>query len=107
MPSLTPMVLNRRPTSPAALYAFLDVRSEPIEMHVAGVAFPPHAADAYLCLLQIGDGEPGAVQHCLGRALAARLSDAGGIFVHGAQSWCQRYSATDHLPSRPTPAAAA
>ena len=65
-----------------ALHAVLDVRGKPIEVHVAGVALVPHATDADLRLLQVRIGQAGAVQHGLGRTLAAGLGDAGGILVH-------------------------
>ncbi len=66
------------------LHAFLDVRGEAVEMHVAGVAFVPHAADAHLRLLQVRIRQADAVQHGLRRALAAGLRHAGGILVHGS-----------------------
>jgi hypothetical protein len=62
---------------PSSLDAFLDAGRQPVEMHVAGVALVPHAADADLGLLQIGVGQADAVQHRLRRALAARLGDSG------------------------------
>jgi hypothetical protein len=50
-------------------------------VHVAGVALVPHAADADLCLLEVGVGQADAVEHRLRRTLAAGLSDARRIFV--------------------------
>ena len=75
--------VEAEPDETGGLHAFLDVCGQPIEVHVAGVALVPHAADADLRLLQIGVGQADAVEHRLRRALAARLSDAGGVFVHG------------------------
>ena len=51
MPSLTPMVLNRMPTSPAAVTPFLDLGGQVVQVHVAGVALVPHAGDADLRLV--------------------------------------------------------
>ena len=75
------MVLKRRPTSPAACTPGLHLRRQAIEVHVAGVALVPHAADADLRLLQVRVGQADAVQHRLRRALAAGLGDARGVFV--------------------------
>ena len=74
--------VEAQPDQPGGLHAFLDLRGQPIEVHVAGVALVPHAADADLRLLQVGVGQADAVEHRLRRALAAGLGDARRVFVH-------------------------
>ena len=53
----------------------LDLRGQVVEVHIAGVALPPDAGDADLGLLHVFGRQPGAIQHGLGRALGAGLSD--------------------------------
>ena len=81
MPSLTPMVLKRMPTMPAACDAFFHFCGEVEQVHVAGVAFVPDAGDADLGLVHVGLGEAGGVEHGLRRALRFWLGDAGGVLV--------------------------
>ena len=61
--------------------AFFDFGGKVVEVHVAGVAFVPHAGDTYLSLVHVGFGHAGAVEHGLGSALRLRLGDAGTVFV--------------------------
>ena len=81
MPSLTPMVLNRMPTRPAADDAFLHFRGEVEQVHVAGVALVPDAGDADLRLLHVLFAQAGGVQHRLRCALRLGLGDPGAVFV--------------------------
>ena len=81
MPSLTPMVLNRMPTRPAAATPSLTWAASSFEVHVAGVALVPHAGDADLRLLHVGFGQAGAIEHGLRGPLAFGLRDAGTEFV--------------------------
>ena len=85
MPSLTPIVLNRMPTRPAALHAFLHLVGQLVEVHVAGVALVPDAGDADLRLLHVGFGQARGVEHGLRGALRFGLRDPRAVFVqcHG------------------------
>ena len=58
MPSLTPMVLKRMPTRPAAATPFFDFLGEGEQVHVARVAFKPDAGDADLRLGHVGPVRP-------------------------------------------------
>ena len=87
MPSLTPMVLNRMPTMPAACTPSFTLRGEVAEVHVAGVAVVPHGGDADLRLLHVVVGQARAVEHGLDGALGLGLRDVGGVFVeHGEEA---------------------
>jgi hypothetical protein len=55
---------------PASDNAFLDLGGQVQQVHVAGVAFVPDAADADLRLVHVLGRHPGAVQHRLRGALA-------------------------------------
>ena len=81
MPSLTPMVLKRMPTRPAAATPFLHLVGEIEQVHVAGVALVPDAGDADLRLVHVLLGQAGGVEHRLRRALRFRLGDAGAELV--------------------------
>ena len=67
MPSETPIVLKRMPTSPAAATPFFTSRGEIEEVHVAGVALEPDARDADLRLVHVGLGEARGVEHAPAR----------------------------------------
>ena len=75
MPSLTPMVLNRMPTSPAATTPSFTWSASVVEVHVAGVALVPDAGDADLRLLHVVFGQAGAIEHGLAGALRFGLRD--------------------------------
>ena len=79
MPSETPIVLNCQPTSPAATTPFFTSRGQVQEVHVAGVAFEPHAGDADLGLVHVGFGEAGGVEHRLRGALRFGLGDLAAV----------------------------
>ena len=81
MPSLTPMVLKRMPTRPAACDALFDLGRQVEQVHVAGVAFVPDAGDADLGLVHVLLGQAGAVEHRLGGALGFGLGDSRAIAV--------------------------
>ncbi len=63
MPSLTPMVLNRMPTRPAATTPLLDRAAKSLRCMLQ--VFPSYhmAVDADLRLLHVVFGEAGAVEH--------------------------------------------
>ena len=81
MPSLTPIVLNRRPTSPAAATPCFNLFGEHVEVHVARVALVPDAGDADLGLVHVGLGQAGAVEHGLRGALGLGLRDVRAELV--------------------------
>ena len=81
MPSLTPMVWKIRPTMPAALTPALTSLASVVQVHVAGVALPPHAGDADLGLLHILVGKADAVEHGLGADLGAHLGELAAVLV--------------------------
>ena len=62
-------------------HAFLDLVAEVEQVHVAGVALVPDAADADLRLVHVGFGQAGAVEHRLRRALALGLGDSATVSV--------------------------
>jgi hypothetical protein len=53
MPSLTPMVWKTRPIELLLLHLSLDLLSQIIEVHIAGITLPAHAGNADLRLFQI------------------------------------------------------
>ena len=59
MPSLTPTVLKRMPTMPAAATPSFTCSAEIGEVHVAGVAFVPDAGDAHLRLGHVASAHAG------------------------------------------------
>ena len=81
MPSDTPIVLNRMPTSPGSLHAFLHLGGQVQQVHVAGVAFVPNARDADLRLLHVVVGHPRAVEHRLRGTLRLGLGNVAAVFV--------------------------
>ena len=81
MPSVTPIVLNRMPTRPAAATPFFTFVGQVEQVHVARVALVPHAGDADLRLLHVGFGHAGGVEHGLRGALRFGLRDVGAVFV--------------------------
>ena len=81
MPSETPIVLKRMPTSSAATTPSFTCAGEIVEVHVARVALVPAARDADLRLVHVGFGEARRVEHGLRRALALGLRDAAGDAV--------------------------
>ena len=81
MPSLTPMVLKRMPTRPAAGTPSFTFVGEVVEVHVAGVAFVPDAGDADLRLVHVVFGQAGGVEHGLRRALGFGLGDDAAVAV--------------------------
>ena len=80
MPSLTPIVLKRRPTMPAA-HAFLHLLSEPQQVHIAGIALIPNTGDAHLRLRHIRLAKAGRIEHGLGGALRFGLCNLRTVFV--------------------------
>ena len=81
MPSETPIVLNRMPTSPAACDALLHLGGQVQQVHVARVALEPHAGDADLRLLHVVFRHAGGVEHGLRGALRFGLRDLTAVFV--------------------------
>ena len=74
MPSLTPIVLNRMPTMPAASTPSFTCAARSMQVHVAGVALVPDAGDADLRLVHVLVGQAGGVEHRLRGALRLGLA---------------------------------
>ena len=63
------------------LHALFDFLGQFQQVHVACVAFVPHAADADLPLVHVVGGHPRPKQHRLRRPLALGLSDSAAVLV--------------------------
>jgi len=80
------------------LHPFLHPLSERVQVHVAGVALVPHAADTDLRLIHVLFGHASTVEHRLGGALAFRLRNPAAELIErlahhetfGLRRWCVR-----------------
>src|SRR5262249_7373412 len=63
------------------LHAFFHFLGKMKQMHVAGVAFEPHAGDSNLRLLKIGVRKAGGIQHCLPCALRFWSCDTRAVLI--------------------------
>ncbi len=65
-----------------SLDAFLDLFGKVEQMHVAGVAFEPHAGDAHLRLLHVLFIQAGGIKHGLRCALRLGFGDDAAVAVY-------------------------